>query len=854
MWQKIKKQKIVLIITLLAVSISSIFFLPHKAESVQIKRVIRGSAPVATDDVITIVDLSGDLGGDNLNLDRSIVFITNSINLNAPGQTLVVAKLDDPTTLVLSRGAGGTTTNVEYTIVEFVSDVRVLHGSTFMGELNTTKVTSLPYTFNLSRTFAIARPKMPIAKYTPGGIASTYDDRWTITNVLANPANATTNITFKRNNYANKWAPEIIYDVFEFQPNLTDSEKADVYVQSGETSIGSGLNNTTVDLTSGSYKNVTKDKALLFFSRRAGSSTGGDERYFEVKGEIVDNSTLKFTRVGTTNSTDIAWYTIDFKDDSLVSHASTGDQTGTTYDASVSNINNLTRAFSITSVMGGSSVTTTGAQDEVLVRANLTSTSNLLLTRETAETATPFDVAYSVGELPAVRITSPAGDELWKVGETPNITWECAKSAESDKVTLTMSKDNGSTYPITIASDLAASNKTYSWLINNSVDSNNPIDNDLKIKITDNNLSYRNFDVSNKKFEIKGTLGSLSPGGGQTWYIGEQKTITWNKTGNFDYSSFNITYSRAGDNFTAFQAINTSASQAACGCGPASTQNNCSYTWIIPNEIGQSYKVRVALNDDTANMTLTSATNFTITGLINVTSPVANETWYVGESRPINWTKYGNFTYANTTFNISLFDGTTNTTLFPALNQTQAGCNGEDLHNCSYSWTVPTKFGTNFKIRVFLNAYPDNITGTSAGNFSIKGTINLTSPDGGQDWLVTDTNRTINWTKLGDFSAFGFNITVSDNGGADYNYTIASNLLQSDRCTGNNCSYAWNPLNFNNYSTGSKLKAKVYVTSDPVNFTDSSADNFTIKGKLNLTYPNATGGNTWFAQSEENIT
>ncbi len=281
------------------------------------------------------------------------------------------------------------------------------------------------------------------------------------------------------------------------------------------------------------------------------------------------------------------------------------------------------------------------------------------------------------------------------------------------------------------------------------------------------------------------------------------------------------------------------------------------YPWMINNTITTGNPIsklaRIAIID---NVTLKNYDigdgPFEIKGVINLTSPKTATTWYIGEVRPITWTKAGNFNYTDATFNISFssnaggeYNNSLNTSL-ACLTQAQVNC-GEADDDCSFSWTVPAVFGTGYRVRVSLNSDSANVTDNSTQNFNITGEINLALPDGGQNWTVGDTDRKINWTKLGDFSASSFNISLYDDG--VYNITIESNLAQASVCTDNNCSYSWNPIPD---KISNKLKVRIAANLDPDNINDISTDFFNIKGSLSLTYPN--GGQGFVTQTNETIT
>src|SRR5207245_9133944 len=59
----------------------------------------------------------------------------------------------------------------------------------------------------------------------------------------------------------------------------------------------------------------------------------------------------------------------------------------------------------------------------------------------------------------------------------------------------------------------------------------------------------------------------------------------------------------------------------------------------------------------------------------------------------------------------------------------------------SFTWTVPDAISTTVKVRITLLS-DATVTHTSPANFKIRGSLVLTTPNGGEPWIVGDV-RTI---------------------------------------------------------------------------------------------------------------
>ncbi|MFA5157430.1 MAG: hypothetical protein WC532_08645, partial [Candidatus Omnitrophota bacterium] len=358
-----------------------------------------------------------------------------------------------------------------------------------------------------------------------------------------------------------------------------------------------------------------------------------------------------------------------------------------------------------------------------------------------------------------------------------------------------------------------------------------------------------------------------TPNGGQIWRIGNTQKINWSYADSVDDHKVSLMITGGNTTNIANYIYPINVSSSLFAANNESGMGNGTYNWTIPASITNgstmnlmNNSLRMAIIDD--NLTVTgrnydySNAPFEIIGDINNIAPTGTGTiFYVGQTYPITWSKKGNFNFtstgANTNFTIQLStDGTdgnyTNITGLTNLKQEDCACSAVD-DDCSYNWVVPLVFngttplfGSTYKIRVYENSHSALVYNTSANNFTITGTINVTSPNGPENWTVGETNRYINWTKQGNYSTSNFSIALSTNGGSSYSDISGLTGLTQAACNcaaDDDCSILWTPVPDNVSNT---LKVRVYAAANP-GINDTSNDNFTVKGSLTLTYPSAAG-------------
>jgi hypothetical protein len=200
---------------------------------------------------------------------------------------------------------------------------------------------------------------------------------------------------------------------------------------------------------------------------------------------------------------------------------------------------------------------------------------------------------------------------------------------------------------------------------------------------------------------------------------------------------------------------------------------------------------------------------------LTVTAPNGGENFYVGATTPITWHSLG--AGANVDIDISRDGGATWEEIAGFADNTG-----------SYLWTVTAPYSNNCRIRVTGTAITP-VSDTSNADFTISSRgIVVTSPNGGEVFLVGDT-MPISW----DSSGAGANvkIEISRNGGGSWQTIHGS--------TPNDGEYSWpvaGPIS---------SACRVRVTGDAlIPVSDMSDADFAI-GETTLSVTTPNGGEVW---------
>ncbi|MEJ2196146.1 MAG: Ser-Thr-rich GPI-anchored membrane family protein [Ignavibacteriaceae bacterium] len=399
----------------------------------------------------------------------------------------------------------------------------------------------------------------------------------------------------------------------------------------------------------------------------------------------------------------------------------------------------------------------------------------------------------------SITVTTPNGGEIWLIGTNQSITWTDDLPGEV-KIELYKAEQ----YNQTVANS-TTSNGLYQWNITESIVSGS----DYKIKIS--SVDYPElFDMSNNSFSIlAGSITVNSPNGGNSLLAGEQYTISWsdNITGEVIIELY-----KNGVLHPVYPLIS----------GP--TPSDGSKSWDIPFDIetDTNYKIKITSVDNESIFDY-SDNNFTIEGFsITVTSPNGGENWFASSNESITWN-------SNLTSNveIQLFKG----------GEFHSIINGSTSNDGNYSWSISSSLTTDSDYKIKIASVKDaDIFDFSDFEFTIiNNNIALTSPNGGENWLIGSTHE-ITWTD--DISG---NVRIDLYKAGVLNSTIVPS-------TPSDGSFNWN---FSGVTPGSDYRIKI-ISNDQSALFDLSNNDFTLfTGDITITSPN--GGENWLANSSQTI-
>ena len=304
-----------------------------------------------------------------------------------------------------------------------------------------------------------------------------------------------------------------------------------------------------------------------------------------------------------------------------------------------------------------------------------------------------------------ITVTLPNGGEDWAIESVQNITWT---DNFVDNVEIQLFKSDIFHSQIKNSTE---SDGSYLWNISSALDQGS----DYKIKIlsvADNNI----FDFSDADFTLSSVIIITSPNGGENWQTGVEQTITWS------------------DNITEDVKIDLYKGGVFNSELFASTFSDGSKFWTIPlgTPPGSDYKIKIS-SVDSSNVFDFSNNDFTIFASdITISSPNGGESWQAGTTQLITWTD-------NITENvlIELYKSG----LFHSLIIGSTDSDGRR------NWSIPftLESGSDFSVKI-TSVDNSGIFDFSDTNFTIIGNqVTLTSPNGGEDWLIGSIQN-ITWT------------------------------------------------------------------------------------------------------------
>jgi len=814
---KINKKDLYLLLAFLG----GFLYLVQNAWAVQVNRVQSGTAYLDADDTLVTADLTYPVTDQS----KCIILLyprETRLTTDRDQNHLYTAIFEDNGTIMIERAGATQVAYVSWYVIEFEDGVKVVRGITSMKDTTTTKNIDLPQQFDLNKSFIILQLRAPYANPT-------------YTENLFGTAHFIDNDTIQINRGCRSvnTAQTYVYQVVEFSN--------DANVRTGEVTIAYNATTATASLNP-AIADINKAFLITLF-RGNNNALDGTEAHIMVRGTITNNTTLTFTREGTSTSTSdtvtVRWFLVELTDSlSRVQKNAPGTpatfSTGTVNVPETINITlnpsvDPTRSFPILRVSGGTGTGTSGGTtyddffDDNCVAAELSSTTLSLkryaLATEPGSTTADYasKVDWFVVELAPITVKTPNGGETLVVNEPYEITWRNAASVSNVKIEY--SDDNGSTWK-TIVNSVPAADKSYTWTV--GYDSGgSPIlpayekETDCLIRISDASNSNL-YDVSNGNFTIKSKLKIISPNGGELWYVGDtNRNITWDKWGNFD-GTVKLQYSVDAEH-------NTWTDISGATDLPV---NQGSFNWNpLPLEAsGKTVKVRIVSNTYPNDVFDTSDNDFEIRGNITVNKPNASSEWPTGYPNDIEWTLNSNTTSVDIYY--SLDNGQTYNLIVQGTNAK----NVDDTHG-KYSWTPPLDKASNFsKIKVVDHSDAD-VFGISE-TFKIIPSIKVISPNGGEIWKV-DQSKKIEWEVYPATGIQYVTIKYCTDFTTNKTWQVVQGGAQVDASLGE---FSWTVPDAITIGATAGIRIEKYLDA---NIYDESDGPFQIKGDITVIQPQA---------------
>lgn len=242
---------------------------------------------------------------------------------------------------------------------------------------------------------------------------------------------------------------------------------------------------------------------------------------------------------------------------------------------------------------------------------------------------------------------------------------------------------------------------------------------------------------------LPAALTIVSPNGGESWPIGQTKSVTWT--------------SRAIDEAASKVKIEYSTNSGNTWNLIVDNQTNTgAYDWQVPNNSSPSALIKIT-SKDFPSVSDTSDAVFGIMGLV-VSSPNGGENWEIGSSHNITWSSFG--TISN---NLKIEYSRNGGGIWSLIADQQ-------LNDGLYVWNIPSNeslAAANCFVRMSDSNNP-NVIDQSDAVFAIMPipAITLTSPNGAEAWKAGST-KPITWTNKG-FVNPAVDVFYSTNSGAGW--------------------------------------------------------------------------------------
>ena len=411
---------------------------------------------------------------------------------------------------------------------------------------------------------------------------------------------------------------------------------------------------------------------------------------------------------------------------------------------------------------------------------------------------------FTISEQPSITVTTPATLEKWVIGSQKTVTWTSVNI--TGNVNIKLSTDGGSTFPITLKSDIQNDG-------NEVIDVPANASTACRIKVesvSDNNIfgiNPGNFIISNPP-----SITVITPLTAENWIVGTQKTITW--------TSFNVP-----NNVNIKLSIDGGVSFPVTLA--SNTQNDNTEIITVPDNVSATCRIKIESINDNTIFGLNPG-NFIIAKppSIKVTSPAGSENWVVGSQKTVTWTS------VNVSGNVSIKLSTDGGNTFPISVKANISNDGNEVVD------VPNDPSGNCKIKV-ISVNDSTIFGASSGTFTIVlPSITVTEPNASSMWLV-GSQQSVKWSS--NYITGNVAIKLSTDGGNSFPITIKSNIPNDSSET---ISVPNNP------STQCVIRVESIVDN---NIFGKSTGTFTIKIAPSISVTSPASSANWTIGSQQTV-
>jgi len=422
----------------------------------------------------------------------------------------------------------------------------------------------------------------------------------------------------------------------------------------------------------------------------------------------------------------------------------------------------------------------------------------------TAPANNPIDSILCI-IVPPLTIIAPATGSRLTGNRSDTIKWNANYSSGRFKIEYTANANAGT--PTWTAIAAAAQNTgKFVWMVSNTPSTN------CRVRMTDTALLSRGSlaAVATGVFTIdpEPAFSLTLPNGGEAWAVGSAHDITWTSVGAVDANVKIDFQTKPSGTWTSVTA---------------STANDGSYSWTVPDSISDSCRIKIS---DAGNSAIFDASEnaFSIVApTITLTSPKGGEQWAAGTQHSISWNVNG----AVGNIKIEL---TTNDADYSTIVASTASSSG------SYTWNIPLSATLSAHCRVRISEDSDGTPRDSSRDVfeivsGVTPTITITFPKGNEQWF-TGTAMPITWTSTGIFDSVKIEYT-----------TDSVNWRTIRSATANNGSYTWDIPDTVTPSAKCLVRLTGNASNEP---TDKSADKFTLLAPV-VTVVAPNGGEAWNA-------